>query len=38
MTQAEAIERSKSAPYAVRTDASGKTYLQILDGRYDRAQ
>jgi hypothetical protein len=38
MTPAEAIERSKSAPYVVRTDASGKTYLQILDGRYDRAQ
>jgi hypothetical protein len=38
MTQAEAIERSKSATYAVRADASGKTYLQILDGRYDRAQ
>ena len=38
MTAAEANERSKSATYAVRADGSGKTYLEILDARYDRAQ
>ena len=38
MTAAEAAERSKSYEYALRSDAAGKTYLQILDGRYDRAQ
>ena len=38
MTSAEARERSKSHEYAIRTDASGRSYLQILDGRYDRAQ
>ena len=38
MTESEAVERSKRAAYAVRADASGKSYLQILDARYDRAQ
>lgn len=38
MTAAEATERSTTHQYTMRTDASGKTYLQILDGRYDRAR
>ncbi len=36
MTDAERRERSKTRPYAARTDGSGATYLEILDGRYDR--
>jgi hypothetical protein len=38
MTSSERTERSKSYAYAMKTDASGKGYLEILDGRYDRAQ
>jgi hypothetical protein len=37
MTESERRERSKTRAYALRTDASGVAYLQILDGRYDRA-
>lgn len=38
MTASERAERSKSQRYNLKTDAQGKTYLEILDGRYDRAQ
>jgi hypothetical protein len=38
MTASERTERSKTSAYALKTDAAGKTYLEILDGRYDRAQ
>ena len=38
MTAAEARERSKRSEYAVRSDEAGKTYLEILDGRYQRVQ
>lgn len=37
MTASERAERSKTHGYALKADASGTTYLQILDGRYDRA-
>jgi hypothetical protein len=36
MTESERRERSKTRAYALRSDGSG-AYLQILDGRYDRA-
>ncbi len=36
MTEGERRERSKTRAYSLRSDASG-AYLQILDGRYDRA-
>jgi hypothetical protein len=38
MSSSEAAERSKTNAYVLKADASGKTYMQILDGRYDRAQ
>jgi hypothetical protein len=38
MTASERTERSKSYVYSMKSDASGKSYLEILDGRYDRAQ
>jgi hypothetical protein len=38
MTASEREERSKTRAYAVRADGSGAAYLQILDGRYDRAE
>ncbi|GJG86089.1 hypothetical protein tb265_12700 [Gemmatimonadetes bacterium T265] len=37
MTDDERNERGKTQTYALRTDDAGKTYLAILDGRYDPA-
>jgi hypothetical protein len=37
MTEAERVERSKRSGYTMQVDGSGKTYLMILDGRYDPA-
>lgn len=38
MTDTERRERSGASTYAARTDASGRAYLEILDGRFDRVQ
>jgi len=35
MTASERGARSTTAAYALRTDANGKAYLTILDGRFD---
>jgi hypothetical protein len=38
MTAGERSARSTTAAYALRTDANGKAYLTILDGRFDRVR